>query len=147
MLSLIDKACTASQWLQHPERISIADSGRQGIGQSMSDQDGVAKVAGCLEFADDIYLENMLYGKIVFSRYPHAEILAVDTTPAQSIPGVKAVLTAEDVPGLNGMGSLTPDQPVLCQDRVRFTGDVVAVVFAETPAAAELAVRLRLCPI
>jgi len=111
------------------------------LGQSAPDRDGEAKVKGCLTFADDMYIEGMLYGKILWSRHPHAEILAVNTAMTKEVPGIHAVLTAADVPGHNGMGSLKPDQPVLCRDRVRFVGDAIAVVFAATPAAAELAVR------
>ena len=70
----------------------------------------------------------------------------MDTAAARALPGVAAVLSAADVPGHNGMGSLRPDQPVLAGERVRFMGDAVAVVFAETPAVAEagaLAVTVR----
>ena len=106
------------------------------------DVDGATKVTGSLPFADDLYLENMLYGKIVWSEYPHAELLLVETKSAKTVAGVAAVLTAKDVPGLNAVGSLKADKPVLCSDRVRFMGDMVAVVFAETPAQAELAAGL-----
>ena len=104
----------------------------------MTDIDGAAKVKGSLPFADDLYLENMLYGKIVWSEYPHAEILAIETESAKAVAGVAAVLTAKDIPGPNAMGPVKADQLVLCSNRVRFLGDMVAVVFAETPAQAEL---------
>ncbi|MFZ5634773.1 MAG: molybdopterin-dependent oxidoreductase [Bacillota bacterium] len=139
-VKIIDAVKLAARWLKRPEEIRLA-AGGAGLGSSLPDIDGEAKVKGSLAFADDIYLEGMLYGKVLWSRYPHAEILAVDVSLARKAPGVKAVLTAGDIPGHNGMGSLNPDQPVLCRDRVRFTGDAVAVVFAETPSAAELAVQ------
>ncbi len=130
----------AARWLKHPAEVNVTGY-ELGIGWSAPDKDGQEKVNGCLVFADDIYMENMLFGKIVWSSHPHAEILAADKTDAEGLPGVAAIFTAKDIPGHNGMGSLTPDQPVLCQDRVRFMGDVIAVVYAETPAAAEAAAR------
>ncbi len=139
-VKIIDAVKLAARWLHHPEeKIDLSST---GIGKRLLDIDGVAKVKGSLPFADDLYLENMLYGKIVWSEYPHAEILGVETESAKAIAGVAAVLIAKDVPGLNAMGSLKADQPVLCSDRVRFVGDMVAVVFAETPAQAELAAGL-----
>ena len=81
----------------------------------------------------------MLHGALVWSAHPHAEITALDVEPALALPGVRAVLTARDVPGHNGMGSLVADQPVLCSDRVRFLGDVVAVVVADSEAEARTA--------
>jgi CO/xanthine dehydrogenase Mo-binding subunit len=77
----------------------------------------------------------------VWSRHPHAEIVDVDTRAAQTVPGVRVVLTAADVPGRNAMGSLVADQPVLCGVRVRFLGDAVALVLAETPEAATAGVE------
>ncbi len=78
----------------------------------------------------------MLHAAVTWSAHPHAEILEIDSAAARSMPGVRAVLTAADVPGHNGMGSLKPDQPVLCSDRVRYVGDAVALVVADTQAAA-----------
>lgn len=136
-VKIIDAVKLAARWLHHPkERIDLSSTG--GLGKSLTDTDGAAKVKGSLPFADDLYLENMLYGKIVWSEYPHAEILAIEAESAKAVAGVAAVLTAKDVPGLNAMGAVKSDQPVLCSDRVSFVGDMVAVVFAETPAQAEL---------
>jgi CO/xanthine dehydrogenase Mo-binding subunit/aerobic-type carbon monoxide dehydrogenase small subunit (CoxS/CutS family) len=139
-VKIIDAVRLAARWIRHPEEIR-SQTGAMGLGQSVPDRDGEAKVKGCLAFADDMYIEGMLYGKILWSRYPHAEIMAVDTAMTKEVPGIHAVLTAADVPGHNGMGSLKPDQPVLCRDRVRFVGDAIAVVFAVTPAAAEMALQ------
>lgn len=139
-VKIIEAVRLAARWQQHPEEIKLPEG--LGLGVSAPDYDGVDKVTGTLAFADDIVMENTLYGKIVWSRYAHAEITAVDTAAAVAMPGVKAVLTAKDVPGHNGMGSLVADQPVLCKDRVRFTGDMVAVVFAESQATAAAAAQV-----
>ncbi|TET51382.1 MAG: aldehyde oxidase [Anaerolineales bacterium] len=89
----------------------------------------------------------MLHAKILFAGRPHARIIAIDTGQAEALPGVVAVLTAKDVP-VNEYGLQTPDQPVLCgpgstkpgADVVRFVGDQVAVVVAESE---RLAARAR----
>lgn len=110
-----------------------------GLGASVADLEGVGKVQGSLAFADDLSAPGMLHAAVTWSAHPHAEILRIDSAAAQAMSGVRAVLTAADVPGLNGMGSLKPDQPVLCADRVRYVGDAVALVVADTHAAARSA--------
>jgi CO/xanthine dehydrogenase Mo-binding subunit len=87
-------------------------------------------------------LPNMLYAKATRSKHPHALIKSINTARAEAAPGVVAVLTHKDVPGLNGFGILIPDQPVLCSDKVRYLGDAVAIVAAETLEAAEKAAGL-----
>lgn len=104
--------------------------------------DGPDKVTGRLAYLTDMGMPGMLYGKILRSAYPHAWILSIDTSRAQRLPGVHAVLTHRDVPGLNLFGIAVPDQPVLCEDRVRFAGDAVAAVAAETEELAEYALTL-----
>ena len=79
--------------------------------------------------------------KVVYAGRPHARIVQIDSAAALAAPGVVAVLTAADVP-YNAFGLIDHDQPVLCADRVRFAGDKVAVVVAETNDAAEAAARL-----
>ena len=110
-----------------------------GLGASVADLEGVEKVQGSLAFADDLAAPRMLHAAVTWSAHPHAEILDVESAAALAMPGVRAVFTATDVPGLNGMGSLTPDQPVLCADRVRYVGDAVALVLADTRAVARSA--------
>lgn len=109
------------------------------LGTSVPDKDGLLKATGRLVFADDMRLEGMLYGKVLWSEHPHAEILGIDTSAAERVPGVVAVLTAKDVPGQNGFGLARPDQPALADKKVRYVGDAVAVVFAETLEQAEKA--------
>lgn len=109
----------------------------QVVGLSIPDKEGVEKTTGRLTFADDMYPEKMLQGKVLWSQFPHARIVSVDTSRAKRLPGVIAVLTAADVPGINGFGDYVPDHPVLCGDKVRYMGDAVAVVFAESVEAAE----------
>lgn len=117
------------------------------IGQSVKRIDAVGKVTGETLFPGDINLPNQAYMKILFADRPHAIVRRIDTRRAEAAPGVLAVFTAKDVP-VNEYGLIMPDQPVLCgpgsskpfADRVRFVGDQVAVVVAESE---EIAARAR----
>ena len=111
------------------------------IGSSVSRIEGPEKVTGGTHYAADVILPGMLWGKILRSPHPHARIKRVDVSAAWSVPGVKAVISGQDNPGLY-MGKVLRDLPVLCWDRVRYIGDRVAAVAAETPEAAEEALLL-----
>jgi nicotinate dehydrogenase large molybdopterin subunit len=100
------------------------------------------KVEGHAMFLTDRRSSNMLVGRILMAGVPHAVIHAIDIKAAKALPGVVAVVTAADVPGMNAFGILRQDQPALCRDRVRFVGDVVAAVAAVDAATAALALRL-----
>ncbi|MEM2556146.1 MAG: xanthine dehydrogenase family protein molybdopterin-binding subunit [Candidatus Caldarchaeum sp.] len=108
------------------------------VGKSIPKVDGGLKVTGAARYLDDIELPNMLYGKILHSRYPHARILRINTEKAWRVPGVRAVITGLDTV-FNNMGILK-DQPPLKFDKVRSVRDEVAAVAAETPEAAMEAV-------
>ncbi len=124
------------------------------VGQSVPRIDAHGKVTGETLYPGDINLPGMLHMKILFAGRPHARILNLDTTAAEALPGVAAVLTAKDVP-VNDYGLQINDQPVLCgplpapppkgavdASVVRFVGDQVAAVVAETEAIAAQAVKL-----
>ena len=111
------------------------------IGASLPRPDALAKVTGAARYPGDLVRPGMLHLKVVFAGRPHARILAIDADAALAHPGVVAVLTAADVPH-NAYGLISADQPVLCGDVVRFVGDRVALVVAESREAAEAAARL-----
>src|SRR6266536_5964589 len=111
------------------------------IGAPIPRIEGPEKVTGRALYAADISLPGMLWGKILRSPYPHARIQRIDASRAWSVPGVRAVVTGQDVPG-HYIGKILRDMPVLCWDRVRYIGDRVAAVAAETPEAAEEALGL-----
>ncbi len=102
-------------------------------------RDAVKLVTGSMQFADDVHSDQIVYGKVRWADHPSAEILNIHTAEAERVPGVLAVLTARDVPGRNVFGLVTLDQPVFAADKVRYIGDAIAVVFAETVEAAEAA--------
>jgi CO/xanthine dehydrogenase Mo-binding subunit len=111
------------------------------IGKPMPHTDAMAKVLGQARYADDLSLPGMLYVKVLRSPYPHARIHAIRTSAARKLPGVVAVLTAKDIPGENSIGPIIKDQPILCAEIVRFAGDAVALVAAETEQSAESALE------
>ena len=98
-------------------------------------------MTGDTRYPGDLVAGDMLYLKVVFAHRPHALIEHIDTGAALAHPGVVAVMTAQDVP-YNAFGLIEADQPVLCGERIRFEGDKVALVVAETKAAAAAAARL-----
>ena len=111
-------------------------------GRSVTRTDDLQKVTGKLMYGADYPQEGFLHGKILRSPFPHALIKAINVEKAQQLPGVAAVLTAKDVPGRNGFGAILPDQPVICGDKVRYVGDGVALVAAETEKIAHEALSL-----
>lgn len=105
------------------------------IGAPVARPDALDKVTGAARYPADLIRPGMLHAKAVFAHRPSARILRIDESKARSIAGVRAVLTAADVP-YNRFGLIEADQPLLCEDRVHFAGDRVALVVAETPETA-----------
>ena len=92
--------------------------------------DGLAKATGRARYTDDIRLPGMLHGKILRSPHPHARIEAIDTSRAEALEGVHAIVTGRDMPTTFGIIPWTPDEYPLCVDKVRYVGDGVAAVAA-----------------
>ena len=112
------------------------------VGRSVMRVDARGKVTGEQKYMGDLKFPRLAYGRVLRSKYPHAYIRSIDTAGAENAPGVVRVLTWRDVGGLNGYGIAIPDQPVLCRDKVRYMGDAVALVIAESPEQAEQALAL-----
>ncbi len=113
------------------------------VGKSVINVDAFDKVTGKAKYASEegIGVPGMLYGKVLYSPYAHAEILRIDTSKATRLRGVRAVLTGKDTPQ-HRSGMMIDDRHVLCHERVRFVGDAVAVVAADSADAAEEALGL-----
>ncbi len=105
-------------------------------------KDGLPKVDGEALYVDDMVLPGMLHAAIATSEVVHGWLDFVDTTEAEEAPGVIAVVTAEDIPGENQIGAGTKDQPLLAEKKVRWLGDRLALVAAETPRQAREAAQL-----
>jgi CO/xanthine dehydrogenase Mo-binding subunit len=124
----------------------------QIIGKGIPRHDSFEKAMGLTSYAADYFLPGMLYGKVLRSRYPSARIVSIDTSKAERLNGVKAVLTARDVPKNLTVtrfgqthtigGGFEGIYRVLAEDKVHYMGEAVALVAAETEEAAEKALEL-----
>src|SRR5918992_5249618 len=124
-------------------RGGVGERVRRGVGERLPRSDGRPKVTGRFEYASDLRAENMLVGVTVRSPLASARSRGIDTAAARSVPGVRAVLTHEDVPGAKLIGTGPhKDQPVLAIDRVLCHGEPVAVVAAEDLGTARRAAAL-----
>jgi len=112
------------------------------VGKSVERVDGLEKVTGRAVYSVDVEMPGMLYGAVVRSPYAHARIVDIDVSGAWQVPGVKAVVTGRDVPYT--FGGMVKDQPLLAMERVRYVGEPVVAVAAETEMEAqEAAARVR----
>ncbi len=113
------------------------------VGKSLPRVDAASKVTGQAKFTADHYFENMLHGKILHSPIPHGRIKSIKTKKALSLPGVKLILTGQDVPEITyGVSPARYDEHVLAKDVVRYVGDEVAAVVAVDEETAEKALDL-----
>jgi xanthine dehydrogenase molybdenum-binding subunit len=112
------------------------------IGRPLPRPDAVLKVTGKALYSDDFAFPGMLHARTLRAKYPHARILSIDTSKAKALPGVHAVLTADDVPGDKNHGLVIQDWPALAVDKVRYIGDPVAIVAADTRDIATAALAL-----
>jgi aldehyde oxidoreductase len=129
------------QGQKHPSLIQGPDP-LTVVGKSIPRVDALGKVTGASLYAGDVSFPGMLHLRVFRSDRPHAKILRIRIEEAEGQPGVVAILTHGDVPGMNRIGHYEKDQPVLCDDRVRFVGDPIVLVAAETPEASERALEL-----
>jgi xanthine dehydrogenase molybdenum-binding subunit len=112
------------------------------ISRPLPRPDAAPKVNGKGIYADDLYVEGMLHARALRSKYPHARLLRVDVSKALARPGVAAAITAGDIPGRKDCGVHEVDWPVLCYDKVRYVGDAIALVVAESEEIAAEALNL-----
>ena len=124
----------------------VPDSFHSGIvvGHSHLRPDAVEKVTGDAKYTDDLTFPGMLYAKAHRAMVPHAILKKLDISAAKKAAGVVAILTAEDIPGEKNHGLVTYDWPtMICiGERIRYVGDTIAIVAAETKESAELAASL-----
>ncbi|MCK5366148.1 MAG: molybdopterin-dependent oxidoreductase, partial [Gammaproteobacteria bacterium] len=112
------------------------------VGKPRPDPNALAKITGSARFTDDYRFPGMLYARTRRAGVPHARIRSIDTSAARALPGVRAVLSHEDIPGRNLHGLVTIDWPVLCGDKIRYVGDALAIVAADTEDIATAALAL-----
>lgn len=110
-----------------------------GIGSSLPSADLRAKTEGTFPYAADLWAEGLLWAAVLRSPHAHARIVSIDVTHAQEMPGVRAVVTHEDVPGEPLHGRRTADRPLFAAEVVRHHGEAIAAVAADHPDTARMA--------
>ena len=137
------QALRTGEPVQKPE---VPDSihTHKSVGHSHTRHDGVDKVIGTAIYTDDLIFDGMLYAKVRRAMIPHGFLTKLDISKAKALPGVAEVLTAEDIPGEHNHGLVIYDWPVMVGigERVRYVGDALAIVAAETQEIAEQAAAL-----
>lgn len=114
------------------------------IGKKVKRIDGIQKAEGTAKYASDYYFHNMLYASVVYANVPHGILKSIDTSKAYELPGVVYVATYKDVPGINKFGHVVKDMNFLVPvgGKIRFEGDVIALIAAETKEIADMAAKL-----
>ncbi|MGW3995097.1 xanthine dehydrogenase subunit D [Amycolatopsis sp. NPDC004772] len=120
---------------------SVTTTTANGVGTSPRRPDGTVKVRGEFAYSSDLWHEDMVWGVTLRSPHPYARITGIDIAEALAVPGVYAVLTHDDVPGVNRYGLEHADQPVLASEVVRYQGEPVALVAADHPETARRAMK------
>lgn len=134
------KVSTGSDVRERDDAAGTRDTtGADKVGDSPTRPDGVQKTRGEFAFASDLWMDAMLWGKTLRSPHVAARIRSIDASRAAAMPGVRAVITAADVPGRPTFGLEVPDQPVFASDVVRYHGEPIAAVAADHPEAARRA--------
>lgn len=126
-------ATTAAEAAPAPEPIP------HGIGVSLPPADARAKTEGTFPYAADLWAEGLLWAAVLRSPHAHARIVSIDTSHARGMPGVRAVVTHEDVPGSPVHGRGRADRPVFASEVVRHHGEPIAAVAADHPDTARMA--------
>jgi xanthine dehydrogenase molybdenum-binding subunit len=127
-----------------PPHIPDSISAGRVVGRTELRPDAIEKVNGSAIYTDDLQFDGMLYARVRRAMVPHAFLRKLDVSRARELPGVAAVLTAEDIPGEHNHGLVVYDWPVMVgiNERVRYVGDAIAIVAAETQAIADDAAAL-----
>ncbi len=112
------------------------------VGKALPNPNAIAKITGSARFTDDYRFPGMLVARTKRAGVAHARIRSIDTAAAKELEGVHAVLTHEDIPGRNAHGIVSVDWPVLCGNKVRYVGDAVAIVAADSEEIAAAALEL-----
>ena len=129
-------------------------SGGKVVGTAQARPDSIAKVTGAAIYTDDLEFEGMVYGAVRRAMVPHAFVKSINCDKARALPGVHAIMTAEDLPGEKNHGLVIYDWPILVGvgERIRYVGDALAIVAADSTdiareAAALIEVEFELQPV
>ena len=117
-----------------------AVNGGAMVGASITRVDDREKVTGEARYAADLKMTGVLHAKVLRSKVHHARLISIDTSAAEAVPGVEAVVTAKDIPGSPEMPNAKPQRFLFPSDKIRFMGEALAAVAAESEEAAEEAI-------
>ncbi len=138
---VIEAIVSAAAEMRGQEMPLRREPAQGSIGRSVLRVEGIAKTTGEAKYADDLCRPGMLHAAMLPSPHPHARIIQIDARRALDKPGVAAVLSAGDIPGARTHGVIVKDQPFLAFDKVRYAGEPVVLVLAESKDLARRAVR------
>ncbi len=141
-VKIIDGIMAAANSLKTGEPIELPKGDK--IGDRAVRIDAIPKARGEALYADDIFMKDMLHAKVLRAQYPRALVKAIDTSKAENLEGVEAVMTAADIPGEVYQGYIFKDWPTMVPvgEETRFIGDAIAIVAADTKELAEEAISL-----
>ena len=141
---IVNAVMVAAEALREGTGLPEPEYGGKHLGVRAPKWDSELHVTGRSKYAADLKKEGMLYARILHSPHHHAGILRIDTSAAEALPGVKAVITHASIPGRKTLMNCKPQMHMLAVDRVRFVGEAVAAVAAETEEiAAEAAALIK----
>ena len=139
---IVDAVLVAAEAMRTGAALPEQDHGDVHVGARAPKWDSELHVTGRSRYAADLKREGMLHARTLHSPHHHAKILRIDTTAAEALPGVRAVITHESMPGRKTLMNCKPQMHMLAIDRVRFIGEAIAAVAADTEEIAADAVRL-----
>jgi len=146
IVSAIQAAALALREHSHvlPRQVPLGEQDLEYVGKALPRPDAIAKAIGSARFTDDFQFEGMLYARVLRAGLPSAILRGLDTSEARALPGVEAVLTADDLHHERLHGIYNKDWPILVAlgERVRYQGDAIALVAARSQAIADQAVGL-----
>ena len=145
-MKIFDAVLYAAELKRGRARSNWADrDGNRGVGTSVQRLDSPDTVDGTAKYAADLKMDGMLHARILRSPHHHARIVSIDTSEAKAMPGVAAVVTADDIPGTPVNSNCQPQTWLFPKDRARFLGEAIAAVAAETvEIATEAMDRIRI---
>ena len=127
-----------------PRQVPLGEQNLTHVGKPVARPDAVAKAIGTAKFTDDLQFDGQLYARVLRAGVPSAILRALDTSKALALPGVVKILTAQDLQHEHNHGVYKKDWPILVgiDERVRYQGDAIAILAAETQAIADEAIQL-----
>jgi selenium-dependent xanthine dehydrogenase len=141
-VKIVDAILTAADSFKTGTPVEMPNG--EKIGERAVRIDAIPKASGEAIYVDDVYMDNMLHAAVLRTEFPRAKVISIDTTKAEALEGVEAVMTAKDIPGEVYQGYIFKDWPTLVPvgEETRYVGDAIAIVAAETRDLAIEALKL-----